>query len=644
MERQPAAGHDDPMRTVEESFDLLPQPRSLVVGEGHRQLPHSGVLAVRNDPQVQLFAARRLRRALDRATGGSWSIVGGGPADVNLDIVAGRTPAQGYRLEIGPLGVSVVAGDPPGHFYGVATLCQLLATQGPRLPTLVIDDSPELGVRGVMLDISRDKVPTLSTLRGLVDLLASWKVNQFQLYMEHTFAYRAHREVWATASPLSAEEILDLDRYCRDRHVELVPNQNSFGHLERWFAHARYRPMAETQQGVHLPWGELTRWPFTLSPANPDALTFLDGLYAELLPNFSSDRFNAGCDETFDLGSGQTSDLVAAKGKPRVWLDFVDGIRTLAARHGRSLQVWGDMVRRNPQLIAELPRDITILDWGYEQERSLARSAEPLARAGQPFYLCPGTSSWSSLAGRTDNVVANILDAVESAHQHGAHGVLLTDWGDGGHWQHLPVSFLGYAWAAALTWSLSANRDLDLTRALDRFAFGDRAGIMGKLAFDLGNTYQKPGFRHGNGSALHSIYTTTIAQARTRSPQPRAGAEILASDQSVRQRMERTLDWVEQASADLDRADLLPAGEPHQLHNPALLAREFAHTAAMLRHAARRALFELGAAEPEAAELRRELDTITAEFVALWPIRNRPGGLPDSLARLLGARALFGDD
>jgi hexosaminidase len=570
--------------------------------------------------------------------------VGGGPADIDLEIVTGRTPAQGYRLEIGPSGVRLVAGDPAGHFYGVSTLCQLLAAREPSLPALVIDDSPELGVRGVMLDISRDKVPTLATLKGLVDLLASWKINQLQLYMEHTFAYRHHREVWAAASPLSAEEILDLDQFCLDRHVELVPNQNSFGHMERWFAHPRYRPMAETEQGVSLPWGEVTRWPFTLSPAHPDSLPFLDGLYGELLPNFSSGRFNAGCDETFDLGSGRAKELVAAKGAPRVWLEFVDGIRALAARHGRSLQVWGDMVRRNPELIADLPRDVTILDWGYERERSLARSAEPLARAGQPFYLCPGTSSWSSLAGRTDNAVANILDAVESAHQHGADGVLLTDWGDEGHWQHLPVSFLGYAWTAALAWSLPANRDLDLTRTLDRFAFGDRAGVMGKLAFDLGNAYQKPGFRHGNTSVLHSIYTMTIAEARIHSRQLRAGAEILADDESVRQRLELTLDWVDRVSADLDRADLLPAGDPHPLHDPALLMREFAHTAAMLRHAARRGLFELGAVDADAAELRREFDIIAAELVALWPIRNRSGGLPDSLGRLLAARSLFDHD
>jgi hypothetical protein len=136
----------------------------------------------------------------------------------------------------------------------------------------------------------------------------------------------------------------------------------------------------------------------------------------------------------------------------------------------------------------------------------------------------------------------------------------------------------------------------------------------------------------------------TIAETRTRSQQLREGAAILASDENVRERMGLAVEWVERIAAELDRTDLASAGEPHALHDPTLLAREFAHTAAMLRHAARRALFELGATEPGPAELRHELDSIATEFVALWPARNRPGGLPDSLARLLRARALFGED
>ena len=52
-----------------------------------------------------------------------------------------------------------------------------------------------------MLDVARDRVPTIETLFALVDRLAGWKLNQLQLYMEHTFAYAGHEEVWRHADP-----------------------------------------------------------------------------------------------------------------------------------------------------------------------------------------------------------------------------------------------------------------------------------------------------------------------------------------------------------------------------------------------------------------------------------------------------------
>ena len=113
-------------------------------------------------------------------------------------------PAQGYRLRVGPGGVELRSADDAGTFYGRATLTQLRRLHDGSLPECEIEDWPDGAVRGVMLDISRDKVPTMATLETLVERLASWKVNQFQLYVEHTFAYEGHREVWAEASPLTA--------------------------------------------------------------------------------------------------------------------------------------------------------------------------------------------------------------------------------------------------------------------------------------------------------------------------------------------------------------------------------------------------------------------------------------------------------
>lgn len=558
---------------------LLPIPRSVSLREGELVVPASGIV-----PEKRLDAS---------------------------------LPAQGYRLSIRPDGVTIIGADPAGIFYGERTLAQL---EAPRIRCVEIEDSPELLVRGVMLDISRDKVPTMATLRALVDLLAGWKINQLQLYIEHTFAYRAHPAVWAKASPMTAEEIRELDAYCRERFIELVPNQNSFGHLERWFMHEPYRALAETEGGIELPWGEVTKYPFSIAPS-AKALEFLDGLYRELLPNFASTQLNVGCDETYDLGLGKSRARVEQVGRARVWLDFVREIHGLAAKHGKSLQVWGDTVRRHPELFPDLPRDITILDWGYDAERSLDRTAARLAAANQPFYLCPGTSSWTSLTGRTDNAVANILDAVESAHRHGAKGVLVTDWGDGGHWQHLPISYLGFAWTAALAWSLTANRALDLPRALDRFAFGGQSGI-GQIAWDLGNTYLKPGFRRGNSSILYWFYTATLAEMRASwLPRIKYGPDVFLDDAAVKRGMHATLEWLD--------------GIPLASISDDLLRREFTHNAAMARHAANRVL---GA---DKTKLRGELEGIVAEHIALWPARNRPGGLEDSAEKLRASEAFL---
>ena len=137
----------------------------------------------------------------------------------------------------------------------------MLRTHGAALPLLEIDDYPDFPARGVMLDVSRDKVPTMETVYGLVDWLAGLKINQFQLYTEHTFAYRQHPKVWAEATPFTSEDILALDAYCRERFIELVPNQNSFGHMHRWLKHPKYGHLAETHERV-IEW--MNEIPFTL--------------------------------------------------------------------------------------------------------------------------------------------------------------------------------------------------------------------------------------------------------------------------------------------------------------------------------------------------------------------------------------------
>ncbi len=529
---------------------------------------------------------------------------------------------EGYRLTIGADHIHIVAHDAAGAFYAAMTMKQLArqcASAG-ELPCLRIEDWPDFPHRGVMLDISRDKVPTMETLYALVDLLAEWRINQFQLYTEHTFAYRHHRDVWENASPMTGEQVMALDAYCRQRFVELVPNQNSFGHLHRWLKHPRYRRLAETPGGFQHPWGDE---PFSLCPLEPGSLELLAELYGELLPHFSSRQFNVGCDETFDLGQGRSRAACEERGVGRVYLEFLLKIHQLVQRHGRTMQFWGDIILHYPDLIPELPKDVIALEWGYEADHPFARNGQKFAQAGVPYHVCPGTSSWNSIAGRTANALGNLWNAAESGQAHGAIGYLITDWGDNGHWQHLPVSFLGYAYGAAVSWAAQANRDLDLPRAIDLHAFQDVAGVMGRLAYDLGNAYQEAGVLVPNASLLALLLLR---------PEP-----LMEGDWPglTVEGLERTLEYVDRVMAPLSQARMARPDAD-------LIADEFRNAAALLRHACRLGIARLHAESGEIAsipvETRRalvsELEGIVAEYQRLWLSRNRPGGLADSVGRM----------
>jgi hexosaminidase len=516
-------------------------------------------------------------------------------------------PAQGYRLRVSPERVTIDFADPAGAFYARKTLEQWRRLHGGNLPCVEITDWPDFPSRGVMLDVSRDKVPTLATLFTIVEELAALKINHLELYTEHTFAYRNHRTVWKNASPLTAEDIRALDAFCQARHIQLVPNQNSFGHLERWLRHPEYIGLAEAPNGFKSPWAVHTG-PFSLNPLDPGSLALLEELYAELLPNFTSRKFNVGCDETWDLGQGRAAEECKTRGKGRVYLEFLLKIHALAASHGRTMHFWGDIIHDHPELIPELPKDLVALEWGYEGNHPWAERCARFREAGVPFYVCPGTSSWNSLAGRTDNSLANLRGAAEAGLEYGAIGYLNTDWGDNGHWQYWPASLLPIAAGAAFSWNFAGNRDLDLPAALNAHVFRDSAGVLGQLAYRLGNAYLTAQQPHGNASALFRFL------------QDKPDSEVFYK--STPEALKATLVEIDAAVADLDRA--APARP-----DAALLKAEFANTAALLRHACHRAL-----AIQNGSDLAVPPDLVQ-EHRRLWLARNRPGGLEDGIGNLV---------
>ena len=558
---------------------LVPTPRRIVPAAGALKLGPRGTLPVGAGPEVR---------------------VGAGP---------GLAP-EGYRLVVRGDRVVIEAADAAGAFYAKATLEQLVRACAPQraIPAMTIEDAPDFPERGVMLDVSRDKVPTMATLRGTIDLLASLKVNRLQLYVEHTFAYPQHPLVWRDASPLTGAEFERLDAYAKERFIELVPNQNSFGHMERWLKLPEYAPLAEVAE----PQGDY----MSLCPIDPRSIELLAGLYDAYLPHFTSRSLNVGCDETIDLGKGRSAAEVAARGVGRVYLDFLVKIHALVTERGRRMQFWGDIVLEHPELIRELPKDAVALNWGYEADHPFAAEGERFAEAGLSYQVCPGTSTWLSLAGRTSNAMGNLRSAARAGRANGAAGMLVTDWGDHGHWQPWPVSFLGLAYGAAMAWCGEANEGLDVAAALDLHIFRDEARVLGALARDLGDVHLESGVTPKNASVLALLLLF---------PERPIGEGRFAG---------LSIEGLERALASATRiAGTLAQARP-QRPDGALVVDELRLAADLVRLGCRVGIARFMTPETFRSAIAADVDELVARYRRIWLERNRDGGLDDSAARL----------
>ncbi|MBR7127154.1 MAG: family 20 glycosylhydrolase [Lentisphaeria bacterium] len=409
-----------------------------------------------------------------------------GKIEVEFD---SNLPREGYNLSVKSDGIKVVAADKAGEFYAKQTLKQLISQYSKNdCPALEIEDYPDLALRGVSLDVSRDRMPSFENLLKFVDLLASWKINTFTLYFEHVFAFKNHKKVWEKAAYLTAENIQKLDKYCQERFIELIPTQETLGHLSRWLCHEPYRQLAECPEGCYSSWRLKETDPFSICPADPKSLEFMEELLDELLPNYSSKYFFCGGDETFDIGKGRSKEACEKIGLNQVYADYFKGIGKIAQKNGKKIFIYSDMVKNDPEFLKVLPEDTILAEWGYGRHYPFKENAKKFIECGLDFIFIASNSNYSTWGGRTYRWRGNIANAVQSAMELKAKGCFFHEFGDFGHWTQFSFSLPGFAYAAAVSWNLAGNENMDIAEALDFLIYDNCSGVA-DLILDIGKIY-----------------------------------------------------------------------------------------------------------------------------------------------------------
>lgn len=332
--------------------------------------------------------------------------------------------AEGYVLSVRRHRVIAAGKTAAGTFYAVQTLKQLVrggATGNAYIQGAEIIDYPTMRWRAVSDDISRGPVPTLAYIKRQLKTFAYLKINMHSLYMEHVLASEAHPLIAPPrGGALTAAEIRELVAYAKQLHIELVPEQQTFGHLHKALKYEKYNELAETDYGD------------VLAPEKQGSLLLVADWYKEVDKLFPSKFFHIGADETFELGEGQSREAVRARGAGAVYFEHINRVRDVLKPYNRELMMWGDIALNHPDLINRIPKEMIVMNWAYGARESYAARIKPFADAGLRQFVCPGTSGWNQIFPNTDNAEINITNFTRDGQAAGALGMMNTTWDDDG--------------------------------------------------------------------------------------------------------------------------------------------------------------------------------------------------------------------
>jgi hypothetical protein len=611
------------------SSQLLIPPKSCRLSGGVFNWPAKARLA--SPRTADALPLRQLQETLS-SLGVAATLSGNafGPADVRIFRSKEIANAEGYRLRVASQGITVLASQDAGAYYALATLRELINWHGASIPCCTIDDEPDFGRRAVYVDCSRGKVPTLQTLKDLVERLARWKINELQLYVENVFHFVRHPAIGRSFGRFNPGELLALQDHCKRHHVSLVGSLASFGHMDMILTLPEYRHMGIMPGQWYQPAGT------TLCPTDESSITFMRELYEEFVPLFEAVDFNACCDETWEVGKGRTQQICDDLGVGRVYLDFLKRLHSCLESHCKRMNVWADIVLKYPELLADAPKDIVFLNWEYEVGPRTARTRE-FAEAGVKFMVCPGTNGWLSHGTRMDVSVANVATMAAEGRKWGAQGMLNTDWGDRGHRNSLGVSLHSYAHGAAHSWNGAAVDDESFTRKFCFHTFGAKSGELAELLSTLGRTHLRcPG--------LYQLLVRSLCgedfYKKLKPPSP-----VIFNEQNDYFPADFTKpanEHVRGVVADLADADASRHAEPTGKFERIAL-REVTLAARMDVLAARRVLAAQAMASgrspsaKEYASLAADMEKLEQELSEVWLMRNKPSKLADNLKLMQAA-------
>ena len=278
-------------------------------------------------------------------------------------------------------------------------------------------------VKGFHLDL-RIQVMTMPALKSFAKKLSENGINTLIMEWEGTYPFEKHPLI-ANRFVYSREEVIDFISYCNQLKIDVIPLQQSFGHVEYILRHPRYKELREDSKDysqVNPLKEELNRELFT-------------ELYQDLISTHTSEYIHIGGDETYLLGHSPASKKkVAELGKGRLYGDFIKLLCDIVVSLGKRPVLWADIALKYPDALEGLPKETVFVDWNYGWDINMFGDHNNLLNSGFEIWGAPALRSHPDnyFLTQWEEHFHNIRDFIPLAREFGYNGLVMTSWSTSG--------------------------------------------------------------------------------------------------------------------------------------------------------------------------------------------------------------------
>jgi len=621
-------------------LQIIPQPKEVVATEDNFSLKNNRKIALANPrSEADRFAAldfiedARTTANVDLSIGGGKILVGlldNSKIKSALEAKRVEIPVnlndEGYVLSVGAKQIIVAGRTEAGTFYGLQTLKQMIRGEGAAayVQGARIVDFPTMRYRAFSDDISRGLVPTVDYVKRQIRTFAMFKMNMHSLYMEHTFASESNPLYAPEEGSFAPEELKEIVAYAINYHVEIVPEQQTFGHLHKVVKFEKYNALAE------VPYGDV------ITPQEENSYKFVADLYREIDRIFPSKFFHIGADETFELGQGRSAEETKEKGVGKVYFKHINRVRDILKPYNRRLMMWGDIALSHPDLLGEIPKEMIVMNWAYGARDSYASRIEPFKKAGLEQFVCPSVWNFNLIFPNEENAITNIKNFVRDGQEAGAIGVMNTNWDDDGE-TLFEMDWYGVGLGASAGWE---NAPLDVEKFDQKFDwtfFRSEGGDFTKSIRTLGAASKTLGITETQDSFFWQNPFTAQFQKRA--------VALNDNAKQLRLNVEETEESLIKNSAKAKRnKEMIPAmrfaaQRFNHLGRRLILMEQFsqiywnAYLTMSDKTKARKLSYYSGAIYNYNREMAEELSELKRKYEKLYLAENKPSHLESVLAR-----------